>query len=151
MKLNITWLGQPKEITTRFGPKQKNSIKAKEYGDNFLSFWVSPMTREWAVGKEIEVENVTTREYNGKTYYDIILPKANMGNIAEVMKALEEIRGTLTKHGLMLTQIGQAVIPQKKDNYPSYKEATGLEEGEKHPFDNDDGLDQLNPDEFQGM
>lgn len=91
MKLNITQLGTPKEVQTKFGVKQKNYIKAKEYNDNFLSFWVNGYTKDWQVGKEIEVENVTTREYNGKTYYDIILPKTNGGMGLEATKILNDM------------------------------------------------------------
>lgn len=114
MKLNITWLGQPKDIQTKFGTKQKNSIKATEYGDNYLSFWCSPMTNSWKEGMEVEVIDVTTREYNGKTYYDIILPKANMGNNAEVMKALEEVRNQNARILLGIAEIHKALIPPAK-------------------------------------
>lgn len=113
MRLNITWLGQPKEIQTKFGLKQKNSIKATQFGDNFLSFWVSPMTNEWAVGKEIEVLEVKSREYNGKTYYDIQLPKANMGNSAEFYARFEKIENAIARLGLDIARLDKAVFPPK--------------------------------------
>ena len=114
MKLHITWLGQKKEIKTKFGPKNKASLKATEYGDNYLDFWCSPMTDAWKVGDEIEVLDVTNREYNGKTYHDIVLPKANGGNNAEVMKALEEVRNQNTQILLGLREIYKIVAPPVK-------------------------------------
>ncbi len=90
-KLTITFIGQPKDVTTKFGPKQKNSIKTIEHGDKYLSYWVSPATSGWAVGQTVEVDQVTSREWQGKTYWDIVMPKKDAPNAKqheEVMKYL---------------------------------------------------------------
>lgn len=116
-KLTITWLSSPKEVTTKFGPKQKNSIKASdsEYKDNYLSFWVSPVTRDWKVGDTVEVLDVTSREYNDKTYYDIVMPKANSTTNPEVMAKLDEILSYLAKFNLHITEL---VEHKRRDEKP---------------------------------
>ncbi len=134
MKLKITYLGTPKEITTKFGPKQKNSIKAEEKGNEYLSFWVSPVTRDWKVGDVIDVLDVTSREYNGKTYYDIVMPKANSTASPEIMAKLDEILGYLAKHNLYITELveekrknDKPKISGTETDYPTF-ESEGLEE-----------------------
>ena len=80
MKLNITWVGQQKTIDTKYGPKQKSSLRATQYGEKYLDYWVGNTNIK--VGDEIEVEAVNPREYNGKTYYDVVFPKVQkMGGV----------------------------------------------------------------------
>lgn len=110
-KLTINWIGTPKEINTKFGLKQKNSIKANEFAEGeYLSYWVSPVTSQWKVGEVIEVDAVTPREYNGKTYYDIQMPKANHGNNVDVMKKMEEILNGMTTIKLNIAEIKLAIV-----------------------------------------
>lgn len=106
-RLKITWIGEEKQVETRFGIKPKNSIKAAEYNDNFLNYWVTSQTRGWKVGDVIEVEEVKPREYNGKTYYDIVMPKmANFApNNAEVLKKLESIAFDISNIKLSLVEL----------------------------------------------
>lgn len=127
--LHVTYLGQPKEITTKFGIKQKNSIKAVEEGDKYLSFWVSPATRDWKVGDEISVESVTSREYNGKTYWDIVMPKANGGNNQEVMSALGELNNRTVKILLGLEELILEKRKGEKSDYPVFQGQPNFEDG----------------------
>lgn len=107
MKLKITYLGAPKDVQTKFGMKQKNSIKASgsEFGDNYLSFWCSSSTQGWKVGDEIEVEAVVPRDYQGKTYYDILMPKVGQALNPEVMKLLNEIANRSLKTHILIEEL----------------------------------------------
>lgn len=113
MKLTITQVGNPKDVQTKFGLKQKSYIKASEKGDTYLSYWVSSATRDWKVGDVIEVLNVTSRDYNGKTYWDIVMPKTSGGIPPEVTKTLEEINGRTLKILLMVEELGKKLLPQE--------------------------------------
>lgn len=141
-KLTITAIGIPKQRMGTKRPFETNYIKAKEFNNEFLNFFVNKTTSQWKVGQKVEVESVETREYTAKdgslkTSYDIKLPR--FGGNSDVMKALEEVRGQNAKMLLMLTQIGQHLMPPKPDNYPT-RESEGITE---MPFE-DDGLDQIN-------
>lgn len=140
MKIKISYLGTPKDVQTKFGPKQKNSIKGDKmedgtnFGGNYLSFWLSPLTGQWKVGDTVDVENVTTREYQGKTYYDIQMPKANMGNFAETAKRFEEVMNKLMKMNILIEELvehkrrGEKTKVTGTDiDYPT-AESEGLEE-----------------------
>lgn len=139
MKLKITWLGQPKEIQTKFGLKKKNSITAQgQYADNYLSYWLSPQTQNWKVGDEVEVSNVTTREHQGKTYYDIVMPKKDDAAKVEIMALshkLDLISGQLRSvidhlSGKNLLNVTSAGTPVPTFDQSQYE-----------------GLDQINPDD----
>lgn len=128
IKLTITQLGTPKDVETKFGTKQKNYLKATEYGDTFLNYWVSPATKDWKVGQVIEVESVEKRDYTGqdgtlRTSHDIKMPKFN-GIGAEVQKILEEINGKLTIQGLALREIAEWV--RKQDKRPEVVPGTDI-------------------------
>jgi len=138
-KLTIKQFGQTKDINTKYGPKKKSAIKAAEYGENWLDYWLSPQTQDWKVGDTVEVEAVTPREYNGKTYYDIKMPKVdrrfpNGSNNSEILTKLGKIDFKLTqiinhlsgKERLDLTSAGTKI--------PDFSEV-------------DDGLDQIKPEE----
>jgi hypothetical protein len=128
MKLNLTWVGQPKDVQTKFGTKQKFSVKATQYGDNYLDVWSSPVTRNWKTGDEVEVLSVDTREYQGKTYYDVKMPKANSLS-PETQQMLEKILTNVTKINLKLDYMAEklnlvkkepAKIPGTNEDYPLF-------------------------------
>ena len=108
MRLKITQIGNPKDVQTKYGVKQKNYIKVEEHGDKFLSYWVTSATASWKVGDNVEVENVTNREYEGKTYYDVVMPKTSGGVPAELSRSMEEVLGKLTKLNLMVSELLEA-------------------------------------------
>lgn len=111
MKLKITAIGEPKDVQTKFGLKQKSYIKAQEHGDKYLSYWLSSSTRDWRVGDEIEVVEVASREYNGKTYYDVIMPKTSGGLPPEVAKSIEELKSDMTRVKLAIATLEKKVFP----------------------------------------
>lgn len=116
MKLKIEWLGKIQDVQTRFGLKQKSSIKVSNepYADKFLSYWLSPQTKEWAVGKEIEVESVDERDYQGKKYYDIKMSKGQFGGMAELSKKVEGMEFKLVKMNLLLEELVEAKRKDEK-------------------------------------
>lgn len=114
MKLTITWLGQPKDIQTKYGPKQKNSLKAAEYGDKYLDFWVGTSTQNWKVGDSVEVEAVTDREYNGKTYYDVKMPKVDNRPDPAIAHIVSDIANKVGLMALQVDAIHKHLSGQKK-------------------------------------
>ena len=97
-KQKITWVGERKPIQTKYGDREKFSIKTDRHGDKFISVWVNGVSGKWKIGDEIEVE-VKEREYNGKKYYDAELPKQapNSGQMTEVITRLGQIAFTVDK------------------------------------------------------
>lgn len=115
--LKITELGTPKDVQTKFGMKQKNSLKAEgEYGVNWLSFWCGTQTNGWKVGDTIEVEDVTTRDYQGKTYYDIKLPKVGFGGANN--PKIDEILSKVVKIHLLVEEL--VADKRSKESTTSY-------------------------------
>ena len=135
LKLTITQTFAPKDVTTKYGVKQKASIKAQEKGDNYLSYWVTSSTQGWKVGDVVEVLDVTSREYNGKTYYDIVMPKTSGGVPAELTKSIEQILSDTTKIKLMVSQIVTYLMEGQKDKveYPT-AESEGIDHSIEPPF-----------------
>lgn len=130
VKLTITQIGTPKQYQGSKGPFEKNYLKATEYGNEFLNFFVNQTTRQWKVGEVVEVEAVEKQDYTSKqdgslkTSLNIKLPK--FGGNADVMKALEELNNRVSKIYHMVDTIGKAVVKPPVDNYPS-PESQGLD------------------------
>src|SRR3990167_7195269 len=115
IKLTITQLGMPKQIQTSRGMAEKNYLKATEYGDKFLNFWINNTTRAWKVGQTIEVDNVEERDYTAKDgslrkSYDIKLANKE----AQISRQLEEINGRLMKINIGIQQILSHLQPKKE-------------------------------------
>ena len=110
LKLTITQLGTPKTIITKHGPKEKNWLKAQEYNDKFLNYWLNATTRDWKVGMTVDVESVEERTYpSAKTgkdeiSYDIKFPKFG-GN--------PELEARIAK---LEAYIKAAIVPALKDH-----------------------------------
>lgn len=108
MKLTITEIGTPKQIQTSRGLAYKNYIKAEEYNDKYLNYFVNKMSENWAVGQTVEVEDVEPRSYTAKdgsqkTSLDIKFSKFN--NNSEVLKKLESIESEVFKIHFMTKAI----------------------------------------------
>ena len=151
--LTINWVGEVKVMETKFGPKNKFSIKAPEEGDKFIEVWLKTNLPIWKVGEIHEVEEITEREYNGKKYYSAKLPnKFGARNDEAVLKAISDVASTITKQNLLLVEIGRALnveslrskVAGTEIDYPEFK-------GQPDFVPEDDGLDQLNEDEYNSM
>lgn len=124
-KLTITEIGTPKDVQTKFGMKAKNSLKAKEYNTNWLGFWCNAETDKWKVGDEVSVEDVTSREYNGKTYYDIKTIKASTQSVTQINELLTRVM----KIQLMVEELVQdkrAKESVNTINYPTQPSDDGI-------------------------
>lgn len=107
MKLKITQIGQPKDVQTKYGLKQTNWIKAEEYGDKYLNYWLGESTKSWATNVIIEVESVEPRDYTAKdgtlkTAYNIKLPRTGFG---ELIKRIEKLENDFAKFKLEIPTI----------------------------------------------
>ena len=120
MKITISWVGKVELKETKFGKKNKFSVKAVEEGDKFIDVWLKPEVPIWKVGDVQEVEGITPREYNGKTYYSVKLFGKN--------KDLEALKNEITALKLRVT-----ALEQKDPNYPEFKGEPNFEPTEA-PF-----------------
>lgn len=93
MKLKIDRVGQTRDVATKFGLKKKISFL---FGDKWAECWVDKRVQSLKAGDEVEGE-LTSREYNGKTYWDLILPKAGDENFKRIEAKLDEIISLLKK------------------------------------------------------
>ena len=118
--ITINWVGESKVINTTWGLKQKFSVKAKEEGDKFMDVWLKPDAPIWKVGEVREIESVEPREYNGKTYYSIKLPRPNP--IPEILKRMETIENQYSKLAIRITNLENQLNPTKEIDYPKMKE-----------------------------
>lgn len=132
MKLNLTYIDR-KERTSKTGkPFTSITIKAKEYNDKFLSGFGNKENSTWQVGQEVEVADVKEVSKDDKIYLNFEMPK--FGGNSDVMKALEEIKNTLTKIKLDqaqgLKEIYEAVVSgkPKESDYPTGPEKTAFDD-----------------------
>lgn len=86
-KYTIKWIGEPKDITTKYGVKQKFSIKV-EGNDNYLGVWASQANRDWKIGQEIEGTITESAGRDGKKFFNFDMPKKNDEALA-LVKSLE--------------------------------------------------------------
>lgn len=91
MKLKIDKIME-KEVETKYGLKKKISYIC---GGQYYSAWANTWNVGWNVGDEIDVE-VESREYNGKTYYDIKPPmkpeqKVQQDKLDKILENTEKI------------------------------------------------------------
>lgn len=102
MKLTITKIGVPKQIKTSKGMSEKNYIKATEYGDKFLNYWVGVTTKNWKVGDVVEVDGVEEEQYINKegnpgTSHNIKLPRYSGSGISPAQQEFQtNVMMTLT-------------------------------------------------------
>lgn len=125
MKITISWVGEVKLTKTKFGDKNKFSVKTQEEGDKFLDVWLKPNVPTWKVGEVHEIEGITPREYNGKTYYSVKFAGKN--------KNLEEVENRITKIELRLATLENQLKPQPI-KYPEGEPSTPNFEPDEVPF-----------------
>ena len=136
-KLTITAIGEPKVVKTKFGDKQKSYIKATEYPDKFLNYWLGEGTKDWAIGKVVEVESVDKRDYTAtdgtlKTSYEIKLPRSGFG---ELIKRIETLENDVTKLKLHVDALNRD--NEHKVPYPEYQGDADFDKpsaGDEPPF-----------------
>lgn len=133
MQLHITQIGEPKTIVTKFGPKEKNWLKATEHGDKFLNYWCGESTKGWQVGATIEVESVEKRDYTGKdgtlkTSFDIKLPRTGFGEILEQLDGLRK-----RVYALEMGNTGSKAKSAEEIPYPT-PESEGIDLTGEPPF-----------------
>jgi hypothetical protein len=96
-KLTIAAAGSDKEIQTKFGLKKKQGIQFKEYGTLWHDVWGGGRK----VGEVLEGTR-SSREWEGKTYWDFKLPKKDdktneqMFQLENRVRKLEEWQKSLT-------------------------------------------------------
>ena len=86
-----------KQLETKYGLKDKWIIT--DENDRMLDAFVGNWNKDWKEGQEIDVKDsqITSREYNGKTYYSIQAPpeaKKAWGaqvDLTPIMNALRQI------------------------------------------------------------
>lgn len=148
-KLTLTFVNRTERTSTRTNkPYTSLSLKAKEYGENYLSGFGNKDNANWKVGDEVEVLEVKEVQKDGKTYYNFDMPKSNGGVSPETTKKLDEILNYQTKIKLLIEELvewkrnqtgeSKAVIPGTNIPYP-------VNDGPQPNFE-DDGLEHLNPD-----
>lgn len=159
VKLTITQIGTPKQYQGAKGPFEKNYLKATEYGNEFLNFFVNKTTSQYKVGDVIEVEAVEKQDYTSKqdgslkTSYNIKLPK--FGNNGDVMKALERIENRQTSnHFALLSGLKELyetiTVGKTKEPYPPYNGPTAFDDVNPAPVLEDD-VPPLSDEELEAM
>ena len=97
-------------LKTKDGRPYTRLVIGAEGYEKKLSGFDGLQTKDWAVGSEVEVEIETKGEY-------LNFKVPNKQDL--VGKQLEEINGRVLKILLMVEEIGRAVVPKKKDDYPT--------------------------------
>lgn len=132
MKLNLTYIDRKERTSARTNkPFTSVTIKAKEYGEKFLSGFGNKENSSWQVGQEVEVASVNEVSKDGKIYLNFEMPK--FGGNGDVMKALERIENRLTSNQLALItamkELASLITEGKpKSDYPT-PESEGIAGG----------------------
>jgi hypothetical protein len=106
MKLNITSITRTPRTSTSGKPFTSVTLKAKEYGEKFISGFGNKANEGWKVGDEVEVEITEKPSVNKKgenvVYLNFSMPEKSAGFDA---KLLSEIANRQISHGLLLQKI----------------------------------------------
>jgi hypothetical protein len=87
MKLKIEKIDRKDGVTA--DGRQYHKVGVYADGQWYSTFDDGALTKNWIEGPEIDVQ-VAVKEVNGKTYNNIVLPKANNSSaLMEVIKALK--------------------------------------------------------------
>lgn len=99
MKYKITKIYKKDGVSKSGNPWSKINIQTEEKGEEWLSGFATNTSLAWQVGDEVDLE-VTTREYEGKIYYDYkIIPDANNpeDRLAKLEKRMKEFELSMTQ------------------------------------------------------
>ncbi len=86
-KLTITKIFRG-NVTTKYGDKEKISIKATQRGDSWISTFKTKGTENWKEGDTVEAFVV---EKNGYLNMSVEEPQADLQNILSRVTALEKV------------------------------------------------------------
>lgn len=106
MKLTLTYVNRTERTSAKTNkPYTSISIKAKEYGDKYLSGFGNKENAGWKEGDTVEVAEVTSIAKGDKLYLNFEMPKAQANGSPEVMKLLTEIANRQVGDRLRLDRI----------------------------------------------
>lgn len=131
-KLTISKVGTEKEVQTKFGLKKKMGVQFNEYPDVWHDVWISGLR----VGDVLEGTR-SSREWEGKTYWDFKLPKKD--DVTNTK--LEQILNKLTGMSLTLEFIKEATLTEEKR-----RELNDRSRGYHYPTAEEEGI-SVNPEE----
>ena len=80
MKLNLTYVDRKSRTSSAGKPFTSITIKAREYGEKFLSGFGSKENQGWNVGDEVEVAEVKEVQKGDKTYLNFEMPRVERSN-----------------------------------------------------------------------
>lgn len=122
--LNLTFVKRTERTSTRTNkPYTSLSIKAQEYGDNFLSGFGNKDNASWKEGDVVEVAEVKQVEKDGKTYYNFEMPKTSKADNAVVIDLLNEMNNKLVSLSFEIAKV-TSYIDEKRNPKKSYPEMT---------------------------
>lgn len=89
IKLTKVWIGT---IETKYGIKDKVSVKCEQLGDEYLStLKVTPAMKQWKEGDTVEVNVTKKKSADGtKTYYNFEEGISLGGSLSQPSKPKEE-------------------------------------------------------------
>lgn len=113
MKLTLTYINRTQRTSKENKPFISLSIKAREYGEKYLSGFGNKSNENWKVGDEVEVAEVKEVQKGDKTYLNFEMPKnqPNGVNAAQI----SEILTKLGKIDYKLDRIMEHLMPINKD------------------------------------
>jgi hypothetical protein len=72
--MKLTYVKRDQKTSKAGKPYTSLSIKTEQHGDRFINGFGNKENEGWKVGDEVEV-NVSEKEYNGKMYLNLEMPK----------------------------------------------------------------------------
>jgi hypothetical protein len=97
--------GQEFFTNTKYGRKQKLAIQVEEKPDLWLWGFYNITNSRWEKGDQVEIE-ITSREFNGKTYHDFRMPPQTVSR-EEFQALVARVKALESKNG----DQGEAIEP----------------------------------------
>lgn len=111
-KLTLTWIKREEKVGKNNKPYTSLSIRAKEYGERYLSGFGSAANAGWAVGQEVEVADVkeVASKDGTKTYLNFEMPKKADPNVE-----VAALRVSMDELNRKFERMREAMAPIWKD------------------------------------
>lgn len=117
MKLNLTYISRTERVSARTNkPFTSVSIKAKEYGDKFLSGFGNRDNIDWKEGMEVEVAEVKEVVKDGKTYLNFEMSKKP--NLDELIARIGELENRVVDLNLRVIALEPQTVNNTTIDYP---------------------------------